>query len=349
VNKQPYIYNKTADILFICLPPFVCVLSIMLFPNLFLKGSVSDWWWLLLVVGIDVTHVYTTLYKTYAHPDNFSKHKVAFSLIPILCFLVAFLLYAFGSIVFWMVIAYIAVFHFVRQQYGFVRIYSRQDTNKTAKLIDSVMIYAATIYPVIYWHCHGPFEFNWFVKNDFAYLHSKLTADIAYYIYLLICITWLIKEVVFFCKQQTLNIPKVLMIVGTALSWYIGIVQYNSDLTFSILNIVSHGIPYIALVWFDQKKEQEKTKELNFLQRNQLFSIKKIGIFLLIPLVLAFGEEYLWNIFVWQEDRIYFAPSNFTVAKEWKQILVPLLILPQLTHYVIDGFIWKVSKGHVSL
>jgi hypothetical protein len=26
---------------------------------------------------------------------------------------------------------------------------------------------------------------------------------------------------------------------------------------------------------------------------------------------------------------------------EWKMYLVPLLAVPQLTHYILDGFIWK--------
>jgi hypothetical protein len=28
----------------------------------------------------------------------------------------------------------------------------------------------------------------------------------------------------------------------------------------------------------------------------------------------------------------------------WLKIIVPLLSVPQITHYVIDGFIWKMRK-----
>jgi len=27
--------------------------------------------------------------------------------------------------------------------------------------------------------------------------------------------------------------------------------------------------------------------------------------------------------------------------------LVPLLTLPQLTHYILDGFIWKIRKDEI--
>ena len=45
--------------------------------------------------------------------------------------------------------AYTAAYHFVRQQYGFMRIYSRKEAaNKYYRVIDAITIYAATIYPL---------------------------------------------------------------------------------------------------------------------------------------------------------------------------------------------------------
>jgi len=50
-------------------------------------------------------------------------------------------------IFFWRAMAYLAVFHFVRQQYGFLRLYSRQEIPSISTKIDSITIYFTTITP----------------------------------------------------------------------------------------------------------------------------------------------------------------------------------------------------------
>jgi hypothetical protein len=54
-------------------------------------------------------------------------------------------------------------------------------------------------------------------------------------------------------------------------------------------------------------------------------------------------EELLWDRAVWHERPGWFGsgfdPSAFEV---W---FVPLLAVPQLTHYVLDGFFWRRSRN----
>ena len=45
-----------------------------------------------------------------------------------------------------------------------------------------------------------------------------------------------------------------------------GIVYFKGDLTFTLLNVVSHGIPYYALVWAygnNQQKENYSERKLD--------------------------------------------------------------------------------------
>ena len=66
---------------------------------------------------------------------------------------------------------------------------------------------------------------------------------------------------------------------------------------------------------------------------------KGILFFVLILIGIAFTEEYLWEIFVWNEN------INIGIdAFNWQFLLVPLLTVPQFTHYLLDGFIWKNNK-----
>jgi hypothetical protein len=65
-----------------------------------------------------------------------------------------------------------------------------------------------------------------------------------------------------------------------------------------------------------------------------------VGWFLATVWLLAYAEEMLWDRFVWQErDWLFGGPI---ASDSWVQsVLVPLLVVPQVTHYVLDGFIWK--------
>jgi hypothetical protein len=55
--------------------------------------------------------------------------------------------------------------------------------------------------------------------------------------------------------------------------------------------------------------------------------------------VLAFAEELLWDRLVWH-DRDWLFGAGWR-ARDWRWIAVPLLALPQLTHYLLDGLVWR--------
>lgn len=123
-------------------------------------------------------------------------------------------------------------------------------------------------------------------------------------------------------------------------SWYIGIVLFDNDLVFTVLNVVAHGIPYMALVWIDI--HQRKNKIGGFSK----IVLRKNGwiIFLIVIVLLAFTEEGLWDATHWREHRSFFSffyqiPQQFSFNN--LAFLLPLLALPQITHYVLDGFIWR--------
>ncbi|MCW3162042.1 hypothetical protein [Chryseobacterium oryctis] len=337
--KQPWIHNAKTDGWFILSPPFLVLLIIFLFQKQIqgLEHHYSFYTWLFLIVFVDVAHVYSTLFKTYFVKEEVRKRKLLYWGIPVLSWVLGLVLYQFGSLTFWSVLALIAVFHFIRQQYGFMRIYARFEPNNWSKTIDGIAVYSATIYPMLYWF-KTPRAFTWFVEKEFVWL-QKLPDYISFItiIYFSILSVWLVKTIYFLIKTREINIPKNLIILGTYLSWYFGIVYFNKDLVFTFLNVVSHGIPYITLIYIQEikhKKEQE-------LKKRSIFK-SSLGIFLFIGVILgfAFFEEFLWETLIWRE---HFS-LDFVLSKKWFQVLVPLLVVPQLTHYLLDGFIWKKPK-----
>ncbi|WP_163409107.1 hypothetical protein [Flavobacterium ajazii] len=338
---QPWIHKAKTDLLFIIGPSFFVLAIIFMFQDYIteIENNYSFYTWLFLIVFIDVAHVYATLFKTYFVADEFQKKKKLLILLPIICFVISMVLFSFGSLVFWSFLAYVAVFHFIRQQYGFMRLYARnEEKTKASVIIDNLAIYAATVYPMLFWFLSPNRKFNWFVEDEFFHFENQTLLNILFWIYIGILLLYVVRTGIISVKNSFFNIPKNIIVLGTALSWYFGIVYFNDDLVFTLLNVVSHGIPYMALVYFREveNKIDSGSGVFSFLK-----SYNAVFIYALILLVIAFSEEFLWEFFVWNEN---ISISNFDFSG-WQFVLVPLLSVPQFTHYLLDGFIWKSKKA----
>ena len=109
-----------------------------------------------------------------------------------------------------------------------MRLYSRKENNASSaeKWIDSLAIYLAALYPIIFWHSH-PREFNWFVEGDFFIISLPWIENGAFLLWVLFLSLFLLKEMRNFWLDKNFNLPKLLIVSGTALSWYIGIIAFN--------------------------------------------------------------------------------------------------------------------------
>lgn len=348
--KQPYLQSAWFDNLWITLPGFICTCIVLLFLPAFNHGhEISDMQWVLLVLMVDVSHVYASLYRTYFDRSASKQFHSKFIFIPLFCFLLAFLTWQIGGpVVFWRTLAYIAVYHFIRQQYGFLKLYNRQQiASKLQNHIDAIMIYSATIYPILYWHFHPHRNFNWFTPHDFFTISSSIPFKLVSWLYVAIILVYTNKEIYVWVKHKTFNIPKNLLILSTACSWYLGIVGLNSDLAFTFLNTITHGIPYMALVWIYARRKNQSNPAVYAHWIKTTLKNYAFPLFFLVLFLCGYLEEGLWDGLVWQEHPHIFPTFSFMHSLADKTItglLIPLLIVPQLTHYVIDGFIWKVNK-----
>ena len=343
-NIQPWIKKPLFDGLFILLPPFAALLAVMFLPARFKNtGAMPVAGWVLLILFVDVAHVYSTLFNTYLDRQRFSRHRTLFLLAPLACYCLGVLLHLWSGMAFWRTLAYLAVFHFIRQQYGFVRLYSRYEVKRSIPaIIDTIAIYAATIYPLVYWHCTPGRNFNWFINGDFLIREEALIKYTAFLLYVVILAAYIVKEVIQFFRTRFFNVPKNLIICSTFFTWYFGIVYFNGDMAFTLLNVVSHGIPYMALVWVDKDKTRKASGTHGLLSHSS-----RLVLFLGSLFLLAYLEEGLWDGFIWRDHPGVFLffqslphiDNNLVLA-----LLVPLLSLPQSTHYVLDGFIWR--KGY---
>ncbi|WP_240618436.1 hypothetical protein [Pedobacter yonginense] len=347
-ERQPWLNSALSDVIFILLPPFLSLFIVFVFPDKFQNSKDFPLaYWVILIVFIDVVHVYSTLYRTYFNSENLKKQKSLLIFTPIICYTVGVIIYQFNGLWFWRVLAYLAVYHFIRQQYGFMRLYSRAERQSWLfATIDKIAIYTATVYPLIYWHLSGIRNFNWFIDGDFVSYENESLLKVSVYVYVSIILIYVLKELKLIMMEKRFNIPRNLVIVGTFLSWYFGIVYFNGDMAFTTLNVVSHGIPYMALIWFFEKK---KLKNNTLKSKFAKICFGNLGLFYFIIILIAFAylEEGLWDGFIWKEHPTVFKPFSALprlTAEELLSIVVPLLALPQATHYVLDGLIWKAKN-----
>ena len=299
-----------------------------------LNDESPDWTWISAVLLIDVAHVWSTSFRVYFDTQEFKRRFWLYLLVPVLGYAVGVALYSEGELTFWRALAVVAVFHFVRQQYGWVALYRRKlsETESWTWWIDTVAIYLATIYPLAYWMTSLPRNFQWFVANDFFPL-PEFVESVLFPAYVLALTAYFGKSLYLYFTKGFLNIGKDIVVATTAICWYVGIVWFNSDYAFTVTNIIIHGVPYFALIWVYTQARRDATGPVY-----HRFTQNWI-VFLATLWALAYMEELLWQRGIWHEKNWLFG-ANWDWSS-WKIYLVPLLAVPQITHYILDGFIWR--------
>jgi hypothetical protein len=342
IARQPWIHSAVVDTSFILGPALIAsLIAFMIMMTGHARAEVSLGAWALLVIGIDVAHVYSTLYRTYLDPIERRELSGWLVATPVGTWVVGVLFYTWSAALFWSVLAYTAVFHFVRQQYGFLMLYGRSERSlpRWCRQIDQLAIYGATLFPLLYWHTHLPRPFVWFMDGDFVALPVWLWR-FALPLYVTLWIAYVAKELWLLHRTGQANLPRNVLVLGTAISWYVGIVWASGDLVFTLTNVVAHGIPYIALTCiFARRRDQRRQSP------RSLFVLRWLPLALSLLVALAFVEEGLWDGLIWREHSVLFPGFSSLPHLEGVTVLslvVPLLSVPQMTHYVIDGVIWRL-------
>ena len=222
-------------------------------------------------------------------------------------------LYSEGELVFWKALAIVAVFHFVRQQYGWVALYRRKlgETEGWTWWIDAAAVYLATIYPLAFWMTSLPRNFNWFVENDFFGL-PEFTDEVIFPIYVIALTAYFAKSIYLYATKGFLNIGKDIVVATTAVCWYVGIVFFNSDYAFTVTNVIIHGVPYFALIYVYARLRREQTGPVyRTLSQHWI-------VFLATLWAIAYVEELFWNRGIWHEKQWLFgADWDWTGLKIW--------------------------------
>jgi hypothetical protein len=312
-----------------------------------LLGDTPTWAWIAAVVFVDVAHVWATAYRVYLDPEELRRRAGLYLAVPLAAYVAGVLLYSAGATLFWRVLAYVALLHFVRQQYGWLALYRRRlaVSSRLDRVLDDAAIYSATLYPLLYWHANLPREFDWFLPGDFIPGLPKEAATWAFPFHLAITAAYVLRQAQLVLQKRPVSLGKNLIVATTWLTWYVGIVVFDSDYAFTVTNVLVHGIPYLAFVWvYERVRWQGSSVTIG-----RLFRPHRWPLYLAPLLLAAWLEEWGWDRLLWHERGFLFPGAELLLSRGALALVVPLLALPQATHYLLDAWIWRVRPENPEL
>lgn len=331
---RPWLFSRRLDLAVFGGPALAAFALLALGHALgLLDGDAPEWVWLVCVLGVDVGHVWSSTLRIYLDPVERRRRRLLYALVPPLALATAIALHVASPAAFWRALAYLAAFHFVRQQVGWIALHRARagERDRLGRLIDEGVIYAATLWPLVHWHAHLPRPFAWFIQGDFAGLPAAVDV-IARPVALAFGLAYAARSAIAWARGRG-HPGKDLIVVTTAACWIGGIVLFPSDYAFTVTNVLLHGVPYLALVWVTGRRAAPVGPARG------LFAAGP-AVFVGLLVAVAFLEELAWDRAVWHERAWLFGAGDGVPAATLA-VIVPLLALPQLVHYVLDGFIWR--------
>ncbi|MCA9706369.1 MAG: hypothetical protein KDK70_11015 [Myxococcales bacterium] len=302
--------------------------------------------WIVGVLLVDVAHVWASLYRTYLDPVARRLHGRRLVLTPLLCAWFGALLHLESPRLFWGVLAYVAIFHFIKQHVGFALLYVRAGGEglRDRRLVEAA-IWAGTAGPVLWWHAHLPTHFAWFLPGDLVTGLPAWLGPVALWAQVPVWLAFVLRRAWLQWRGQGHPLVPWLVLVP-AVNWHLGIVVFDDDRIFTITNVFLHGVPYLALVWVAGGRARVE-RALGGARSLALV----LGAYYGLLVALALGEEALWDRLVWHDHAVLFGASTVELTEHpvVMALVVSLLTVPQATHYVLDRFIWRVGPRNPAL
>lgn len=276
---------------------------------------------------IDSAHVYTTFVLLF-----FSKKLVSYFTFRKLILIGLFTLFALFLIFSltshsqwtWYFIAAGAIFHFIKQQVGWMKIATKERIQGPFQTwIDLLSIYTLTGITVVY-RLTLLEQPNWFLNNDLPKLDQNYF-QVASLIFILSQISFFSTNVYNSFKTKLIPTAKLNIWLSTFIGWFFAlIILEDMSLTVSLL-LLQHGLPYLVLI---SKKSESQVDRIS----KKIFKIY-------IVLAGGFLLGYL-NYYIIASPK--FEGQDF-LKSETTAALFAIYFGAQFIHYAYDSFLWKAK------
>lgn len=286
---------------------------------------------LLLLGVIDSGHIWPSMVVALGKEKKFKWEGRLYLLIPFFVVLIYFVIgLEFGKFGIYRTHAYLAGFHFIRQQYGVMRLSEvmNPEPQKMFSYIDTFIIYSITTLSIL---GRSSNEGRWMREGDLISIDSSFFPWFKYAFLTLIAIYFFI-TIYKLVWKKSFSLSKFLVFFNAAIAWgVIGFTKFPALILFPLF----HDLPYFGLIYNYENRYFSETKKIikKFFKNSTLiFVILFIFIFLYLGSSL---EAYLFR----EYDKKLIPTNAFEV------FLVTLAFLPTTAHYFIDAIIWR--KGFV--
>eukprot|EP00929_Paragymnodinium_shiwhaense_P071362 TRINITY_DN36289_c0_g1_i1.p1 TRINITY_DN36289_c0_g1~~TRINITY_DN36289_c0_g1_i1.p1 ORF type:complete len:362 (+),score=37.27 TRINITY_DN36289_c0_g1_i1:72-1157(+) len=308
----------------------------------------------LLVVSVDVAHVWTSLLR--ADSEARSRRPMLFYGSPFVLFVIlAAAHYLLGESVFWTIVAYMAIHHFTKQHYGLICLYKARagERSKVDFWLDWLSALTAAWVPVLVMHASATGKFKWFNNGEkFIFRLPESAKPLLWFLYAAVALVWL-SRFAYLAAVGKPNYMKLWVMLGAWLTWFMGGCIEHEVLSLAFINLI-HGISSMVLVYqVSQRRfgdwEKKAPDSMDLLDRLCLF-LSRPGhwpVYLVFIVSIAAVEEFLWDSLVYhiylpEERLVHLSPVSKTIASA-------ALVLPQVTHYYLDAFLWKMDGSNPGL
>ena len=348
-GPRGFVFSRRWDRWFFAAPVLVAVALLPLFAQLEAHET-PLWAFVLFVVAFDVSHVWATLFRTYFDAAERAHRRALYGLAPPLIFAVSWSLHSWDPSAFWTIAAYFAIYHFLSQDYGFVALSkARQGERRLADYRwDRLAVWVGSLGPVLLWHASPSRRFDWFDAGEvfLVRLGPEWRSPIVV-VYGSVATLYALRQLQRWRRDRAWNPGKLQLMALIWLRWGLGSLIEHPIASLAFINVF-HGLPFIALVWCCAEHRWRDRAAVDKLEGFASFLTRPGRWFAFFAFLVLLGglEELLWDGLVW---RRYLPQHGFRLSGSWQSAAVALLALPQLLHYVLDGFIWRLDGSNPGL
>lgn len=317
-----YFYSKAWTFLFFAFP-FILILSMNLIFGYDVKSSKekSLIYFFLIKYITDATHVMSTYFlflKSSAHRRALNSKLY---LVPVLTILVSYLIYGYSTQTFEVILGYMALFHIVMQQFGWLKISHRLNKcDSFEQKINYSAFIGMTLMPILYWHSGASVVSpSYFYPENIKVIFSTKMAGYFVLGSYLLTAPMVFYTIFNFLKNRIVNLSSVLITIATGNIFYIGLIYAKSPTYFWLSLIITHAWGYHFFISKNLMQLEGFSSQANSYKKNT-----RVILSWMLAIILLAGT---WYYFIFSFKHL-----------KW---VIPMLWSPLLIHYVFDSIVWK--------
>lgn len=269
----------------------------------------------------DSGHVYTTLWRTFAHPEERRRSRM-YVWVPVAVAATFFAWSYFKIPYLWSFVVYATIHHNLKQFYGLTKWY--EAINRRSVAWSGAFAKALMIIPVVFYHFRSTSVEGFYAPGDTLLYPSHALLTISLAIYALVILAWLFYETREWRRgyREYNRIAAVLfsaVLYGVAFGFGTSVPEVLYPL------VIAHGTGYMALMALTLKRT-----------RPGHFSNFKIGFAAMIFTAVCFG---FFEHFFERNKIVFEAPAQTLL----ESALIGLYLVPLFCHFIFDRFLWRRS------